>query len=144
MTQGGIYMTPPPVPADVAAVFATHPRATRAQLMQVRALIYEVAADTDTGPLTETLKWGAPSYLTKATKSGTTIRLGQRRTDGRAAMFVHCQTALIDEFRDRFADQFEFDGNRALILPDDPALDALAVCIARALTYHRDNRKPVP
>jgi hypothetical protein len=128
----------------VANAFAAMPETVQPRMRDIRAMIFAAAEATRTGPLTETLKWGAPSYLTNATKSGTTIRLGQQRADGRAAMFVHCQTTLIDAFRDRFADQFEFDGNRALILPDDPDLDALAVCIACALTYHRDNRKPVP
>lgn len=57
----------------VAAVFAAYPAGMRKRLLALRALVLDVAAKTEgVGPLTETLKWGQPSYLTDETKSGTT------------------------------------------------------------------------
>ncbi|MDJ0628106.1 MAG: DUF1801 domain-containing protein [Rhodobacter sp.] len=103
-----------------------------------------MAAQTATAPLTETLKWGEPAYLTDRCRTGTTIRLGCVKGPERAAVLFHCRTTLIAEFRDQFGDVFEFEGSRALILPHEADFDpdALAICIARALTYHRDKRKP--
>ena len=67
----------PPIPQPVADVLARHPSPVRARLLDIRALIYSVATKTGgVGPLTETLKWGEPAYLTEASKSGTTISSG--------------------------------------------------------------------
>ena len=62
--------------------------------MLLRTLIFDVASDTDSvGELTETLKWGQPSYLTEKTKSGSTIRIGrEKKTDGDYAIYFKCQT----------------------------------------------------
>ena len=132
----------PPMPADVAAAFAALPAGIRATLQQVRALIFRVADEIGAAPLTETLKWGEPAYLTEATRSGSTIRLGRVRDRDGAAVLFNCRTTLVAGFRDQFGDSFGFSGDRALILgpgalPEGP----LAICIARALTYHRDPRK---
>ena len=67
-------MTNDPMPADVAAVFSGFPERVRRRLLEVRDLIFETAADIEgVGPLTETLKWGEPAYLTRATGSGSTF-----------------------------------------------------------------------
>jgi hypothetical protein len=134
-----------PLPPDVAAAFGAFPPAARTRLLDLRALIFEVAAATPgVGPLTETLKWGEPAYLTEATKSGSTIRLGVTRSDPpRCAIYLNCKTTLVAEYRAAFADSFGFEGNRAVLL--DPATPlpkgALAQAIAMALTYHRRKRK---
>ena len=110
-----------------------------ARLLAARALIFEAAQAADVGPLTETLKWGQPSYLTDASKAGTTLRLGV--SGDRPAVFFNCQTTLVEGFRSDFPDAFEYIGNRVLVLSkaDDPA--ALSLCLSRALTYHRDKRR---
>ncbi len=124
---------------SVADAFSRFPDDIRDELTFIRNLIIETAEGTpDTGNIVETLKWGQPSYLTERPKSGTTIRLGMSK-DNCPAMFVHCQTSLITEYRLMFEDLFDFDGNRAMILKDPASeqKDALAFCIARALTYHQ-------
>lgn len=127
-----------PLPDHVAEAFAAIPQNARASLMAARRLIFEAAKDTGVGALTETLKWGQPSYLTDASKSGTTIRLGV--SGGAPAVFFNCQTTLVEGFRSDFPEAFEYVGSRALILhePVDPS--ALSICLSRALTYHRDKR----
>ena len=58
---------------DTVSVLSGYPAALRDALLELRALILEVALETEAvGRLEETLKWGQPSYLTPATKSGTT------------------------------------------------------------------------
>src|SRR5689334_23451517 len=121
----------------VAAVFESYPRALRTKLAALRKLILTTAAKTEgVGELEETLKWGQPSYLTKA-KSGTTIRI-DRHGEG-YALFVNCQTTLIDTYRERYARHLKFEGNRAIVfsLSEDPPPEILRHCIALALTYHK-------
>jgi Domain of unknown function (DU1801) len=131
--------------AAVAAVFDAYPPAVKKRLLRLRDLIFETAAATEgVGALEETLKWGRPSYLTPETKSGSTIRIDRHKSgDGRTAMFFHCQTRLVDTFRDMFRDDLAFEGNRAIVfdagdeLPEAP----LRHCIAMALTYHLNKKK---
>jgi hypothetical protein len=134
----------PSVPAEIATALERCPAAVQARLLELRELIFAVAAETDgVGTLTETLKWGEPAYLTEMSGSGTTIRLGVSRTEPEAAaMFVNCRTNLVDDFRAQFGDIFTFDGNRALIVPKEGPLPEtpLAYCMRAALLYHRRDR----
>lgn len=130
-------MTPPPMPQTVRAAFEHYPEAARAPLMGIRALIFEEAETRAIGPLTETLKWGEPAYLT-VKKAGTTIRLAWKaKAPDVVQMLVHCNTSLIDRWRSQFA-ELRFAGNRALHLPIGPIPEAaLRQMIGQALTYHR-------
>ncbi|WP_457588198.1 DUF1801 domain-containing protein [Ensifer canadensis] len=134
-------MTIPPVPSAVAEVLSQHAATVRTRLLEVRDLIYIVAAETQgVGPLTETLKWGEPAYLTQASKSGTTIRLGVvKSAPGQGAVFFNCKTTLVENFRVHFGNSFVFEGNRALLLPTtgDLPTEPLSLCLRAALTYHR-------
>ena len=123
---------------NVEHAFAAFPEAERPKLLELRELIFEVAAETEgVGALDETLKWGQPAYLTPETKSGTTIRLGLPKSGG-FAIYTHCQTTVMSEFQAIFPEDFIFDGNRALHLTTKADLprDRLALLIQRALTYH--------
>ena len=61
---------------------------------------------------------------------------------GQFAMYFHCQINLIETFRDRYPEKFNFEKNRAIVFADGDAvpIDELRHCIALALTYHRDRR----
>jgi len=126
--------------AEVAAVFAAYPTALKTKLMFLRQLIFEVASQTDgVGALEETLKWGQPSYLTKASKSGSLIRIDQIKSHtGKYAMYFHCQTTLVDTFKEMYRSTFEFGGNRSIIFSAEDAVPVkeLRHCISMALTYH--------
>ena len=132
---------PPPLPAEVAAVFSTFPARVPARLLEVRDLIFETAAGIEgIGPLTETLKWGEPAYLTEATGSGTTVRLAWfRSTERECAVLFNCRTTLVDDFRSQFPDVFAFEKNRAILLDARKPLPSapLSACLGMALTYHR-------
>jgi hypothetical protein len=129
------------MPADVAAAFTAFAEGPRERLMAVRRLIFQVAgASEGVGPLTETLKWGEPAYLTQASKTGSTIRLGVKRgKGGRCAVYFNCKTSLVGTFRTLFGDDLDFEGDRAVLFDaDGPVPEApLAVCLGMALTYHR-------
>lgn len=134
-------MTSPPVPAAVAEVLSRYPAQLRARLLEIREMIFAAAAETGgAGPLTETLRWGEPAYLTQISKSGTTIRLGTTRSAPEAcAVLFNCKTTLVETFRTHFPDDFAFEGNRALVMPVNRPLphEALKLCLRAALTYHR-------
>ncbi len=124
----------------VEAIFDSYPMPARRRLLRLRDMIFDVAARTEgVGALEETLKWGQPSYLTAETKSGSTIRIDQvKSTPGRIALYVHCQTTLIGDFRARYPNQLRYQGNRGIVLDaaDEILVAALRHCIALALIYH--------
>lgn len=131
-------------PPDVARVIGALPRAQADQLRHLRHLVFDVAKAEEVGPLTETLKWGEPAYLTEATRSGSTLRLGPvRGTADTVALFVNCRTSLADSFRERFGPALRVDGDRAVVIgpQDTPDEDVLRTCIALTLTYHRWRRR---
>ncbi len=122
----------------VEAAFAAFPEVERQGLLTLRALIFEIAAETPAvGALQETLKWGQPAYLTPESKSGSTIRLGLPR-EGGFAIYTHCQTSLLSDFQNRFPGDFAYEGNRAIHFKDaaNLPLDKLALLVRHALTYH--------
>ena len=125
----------------VAEKFAGYPDTVKEHLLFLRELILKTAAELDAvGEVEETLKWGEPAYVSKA---GSTIRIDwKEKSPETIQLYVHCQTSLIERFRDEFEGLFEFEGNRALRLRVDAALpsEALASCIAEALTYHLRKR----
>jgi Domain of unknown function (DU1801) len=126
----------------VAEVFRSYPPEIRRKVLALRKIIFEVANNTPgVGELEETLKWGEPAYMTAKSKSGSTIRLGWKKSDpAQYAIYFNCQTNLVESFRALFRSEFSFAGNRAIVFDVGDLIpkDALCVCIAAALTYHRD------
>lgn len=127
---------------EVAAIFGAYTSQMEVKLLQLRQLIFDTAAETeDVGEIEETLKWGQPSYLTPQTKSGSTIRIDRDKAHpGQYALYVHCQTNLLETFKQLYPDTFTFGGKRCLIFKVDQALPLkeLKHCIQLALTYHRN------
>jgi uncharacterized protein DUF1801 len=138
-------------PADfsdpaVSAVFQAYPKPIRPKLLALRRLIFDTAERTEgVGVLQETLKWGQPSYLTPETKSGSTIRIDWIKAGiGRYAVYFHCQTNLVDTFRELYPTELSYGGNRCIVLDAADAVPeaALRHCVGLALTYHLNRRKP--
>lgn len=131
-----------PIPAPVANVIKGYPPLAQKYAKELRDLIINTAKrDARIGPLTETLKWREPSYLTEATKSGTTLRFDWKvKYPDKLGLFISCQTTLIQSFQDQFYDELNFEGNRAIWLDMHQPLprDILAICIGKTLTYHLD------
>jgi Domain of unknown function (DU1801) len=124
----------------VAQTFDAFPPKMRHKLLALRELIFATAAATEgAGKLEETLKWGEPAYITTESKSGSTVRIGWKKTKPtQYAIYFHCQTNLVESFRALFAAELKFEGNRAIVFNENDTLprDALVSCIAAALTYH--------
>ncbi len=129
----------------VEAVFNAYPAPLKAKLKTLRRLILETARTTEgVGALQETLKWGQPSYLTPETRSGSTIRIDQvKSAAGQYAVYFHCQTGLVDSFRELYPTKLRFGGNRCILLDvrDELPRAELRHCVALALTYHLNKRK---
>ncbi|MEP2102747.1 MAG: DUF1801 domain-containing protein [Parasphingorhabdus sp.] len=128
------------IPSQIQLVFDSYAKAAQDRLIQLRSLVFEVAAHDDRiGPLEETLKWGQPSYLPSATKSGTTIRIdANAKTSENCAIYVHCGTDLVGRWRELYDESLHFEGNRAVIFDADKPLPVEPVkhIMAMALTYH--------
>lgn len=128
----------------VRAAFEKWPPLISEQLYRLRALILEAAAELEEiGEMEETLKWGEPSYLVKG---GSTVRLGWKPERGdNYFMYFHCQTKLVPTFRELYSEQFDFEGNRAIIfeMGAPEHTEALKHCIKLALSYHRVKHLPM-
>lgn len=106
----------------------------RDRLLDLRELIYVIAKETEgVGHLEETLKWGQISYLNPA---GTTLRIGTVPDTEQLAIYVHCQTSVVESLRAR-PGPLQFEGNRCVKLPLDEELASpeLRSCIQSILTY---------
>jgi hypothetical protein len=130
--------------AAVKTAFAAYPAPVKAKLLALRRLILNTAKATKgVGALEETLRWGQPSYLTPATGSGSTIRIDQvKPATDQYAVYFHCQTNLVETFRELYPTELRYGGNRSIILNADDEVPeaALRHCVALALTYHLNKR----
>jgi hypothetical protein len=131
--------------AAVDAVFSSYPKSIKAKLLALRRLIFDTAATTKgVGKVEEKLKWGQPSYLTPETKSGSTIRIDRVKSSAsQYAVYFHCQTDLVETFRELYPKEFAYSGNRSIVLDANEKIaePALRHCVALALTYHLNKRK---
>ena len=129
---------------EVEWVFNSYPANIQKKLRQIRRLVFQTAAAIDgVGLITETLKWGEPAYLTEKSKSGSTIRVGWKKSSpSQFAIYFNCQTSLIDTCRTLFP-ELTFEGNRAIVFDVSSPLpvDEVARCLELALTYHLTKKK---
>lgn len=131
--------------SDVQSVFKAYPPALRMKLMALRELVFDTAARTEgVGRLAETLKWGQPSYLTEETGSGTTVRIDRLKSADGYAVYFHCQSGLIGQFRELYPETFHYEGERAIVFAADDRVPAreLRHCLALAFTHHSRKKKP--
>jgi hypothetical protein len=131
------------LPDPVAAVFDAYPEPMKSKLLALRRLILETARATEgVGAIEEALKWGQASYLTSETGSGSTVRIDRVKSADQVAVYFHCQTDLVETFRELYP-ELTYGGNRSILLDAADALpeDALRHCVALALTYHLNKRR---
>ena len=127
---------------NIQQKFASYPEHVRPQMLFLRSLIFELAESLKLGQVEETLKWDEPSYLVK---TGSPVRIDWKAKDpSHYFLFFHCQTRLIDTFRELYAEQLAFQGNRAIVLALNSQLPETCIrhCIELALTYK--TRKHLP
>ena len=126
--------------SEFAKAISGYEPQVQARLVELRHLILDTAAKTDgVGRIEEALRWNQPSFLTPETGSGSTIRIdGLRREPEKLALYFHCQSGLVETFKNHYGSTLTFERNRAIILDAALALpkEALAHCISLALTHH--------
>lgn len=129
---------------EVAKIYTQYPRSVRDELLCLRQLIIDTAAESEKiNKLEETLKWGQPAYVTK---NGSTIRIDWKNpAPDQYAMYFHCKTHLIETFKELYATHFKFEGNRAIVFKTGGKLpvSALKHCILMSLTYHSIKHLPL-
>ena len=124
--------------AAVENIFAAFPERHRQPLLTMRDWIFEASNENpQIGPISEEIRWGQPSYLTRITKAGTSVRL-DRWHDAHIGLFFHCQSRLGDQFQALYGDKLTIVRHRLIRLdPDAPLPETiLRHCIKLALTYH--------
>jgi hypothetical protein len=116
---------------QVAEIFNRYPEAIRDKMLFLRQLVFEVAEESEEiGEINETTKWGEPSYLVSG---GSTLRMDWKASKPKQyAMYFHCQTRLVDTFKEIYGRLFHFEGNRAIIFHEDDKVpvEELKHCIA--------------
>ena len=130
---------------NVEEKFLMFPDEKKDYLFHLRDLIFDVAeADLRIGPLCEELRWGDPSYITAKTKAGSTVRLGLFG-HSKVALFFHCKTSLVENFKTIYADALEYSKNRAILIdPQSPPPDeVLQHCVSASLLYKLNISKKI-
>lgn len=129
---------------NVDAVFNAYPKPIQIKFKFIRQLIIDTASKNKNIKLMEeALKWGEPAYIVKG---GSTIRLAWKKsTPNQYAIYFNCKTKLLDAFKERYKNDFKYEGNRAIVfeLDDVFSVDALKCCIELALTYHSKKHLPM-
>lgn len=114
-----------------------YPEVPKTQLLRLRALIIQVAAELELGKVDESLKWGEPSYHVKM---GSPIRIDWKEASpNHYYLFFNCQTKLVETCRELYGDVLVFKGNRAIVLDCSTRYpeQELKHCIQLALTYQK-------
>ncbi|PCJ36276.1 MAG: hypothetical protein COA75_08595 [Cellvibrionales bacterium] len=128
---------------EVQEKFDSYPDHISFLMHQLRELILKVAEDHNLGKVEETLKWGEPSYLVK---NGSAIRIDWKpKTPTQYFLFFHCQTKLVDTFREIYSDSLEFDDNRAIVLSINKCLPERVIqhCVELAFRYKSIKHLPL-
>lgn len=128
---------------EIQAKFNSYPKVAQRQLERVRKLILTIAAESDLGEVEESLKWGEASYYVKG---GSPVRIDWKPKDPDVIkVFFHCQTCLVETFKELYPNEFEYEGKRAIVLPLSTELKQVPLrhCISMALKYHSLKHLPL-
>jgi hypothetical protein len=121
-------------------VVGFYPEAAQKKFHEIRHAIYTIAqSKPKIGPITETLKWGEPAYLTEFSKSGSTIQIDWKQNEpDLIGIYLNSQTSMVETMRLNHPGAFSYRGNRCIQSRLDVQLPmpALKFCLYMALTYH--------
>lgn len=129
--------------SEVQEKFDRYPEHIIPLMFQLRDLMFSVAESQNMGEVEETLKWGEPSYLVK---NGSAVRMDWKpKSPGQYYLFFHCQTKLVDTFRELYSSSLAFQGNRAIVLNVNSKLPERVIrhCIELAFRYKTVKHLPL-
>jgi hypothetical protein len=136
---------PPVLTPHIQAVYDSYPKEMRKALLNIRRLIFDVAASTsNVGTIQEVLRWNEPTYIPVNPKSGTPIRLAWHAARPKEfGVYVHCQTTIIKDFKREHPEAFTYHKTRGLIFfaGDAVPVQPLREFIRQALTYYSLQKK---
>jgi len=115
--------------------FESYPDDIALILHRIRELIFCVATQEGIDNITESLKWGEPSY---SSNIGSAIRFDWKANNpAQFCVYFNCKTTLVETFQEIYGDTFIYSGNRALIFKtsQDIPWHALARCLSMSLRY---------
>ena len=122
----------------------SYPAPVQSHMQALRDAVYRVAAQhADVGPVTEAIKWGEHAFLAPHASA---VRLAwSSAKPTRYALHFHCQTRLVETFRELHGDQLMLEGRRAMVfaLGVPAPMDRVEHCLYLALTYHRRKHLPM-
>jgi hypothetical protein len=128
---------------QISEKWSHYPEDAQTVLQALRLLIFDIAKKHQLGAVTEELKWGQASFRVE---SGSPVRMDWAPEDDQhCCLYFHCQTKLVDTFRELYSDSLNFAGNRAIVLPLNQPLPHSVVshCLLLALTYKRVKHLPL-
>lgn len=138
-----LNLNPTIMKAEVKEKFDSYPMHITPFILQLRELIFTIANDLNLGEVDEALKWGEPSYQVKG---GSPVRIDWKPdSPDQYFLFFHCQTKLVDTFRELYSDVLKFQGNRAIVLHTDKNLPTKIIrhCIELAMKYKSIKHLPL-
>lgn len=123
--------------------FDSYPDGARVKLLKIREAIFGVAERENIGEITETLKWGEPSYLSE---KGSTVRIDwKKKHPDSVLIYFNCNTTLVETFKEIYRDTFQFVDNREIrfSVSEPISMSELEACISMALRYHSIKHLPM-
>lgn len=130
----------PPLALDLLKTFALWPDTAQNAALAIRTLCWRVAEAAETGPLSESLKWGQPAWRPQKPRIGSTLRLSWRAdAPDHLDLFVDCKTDIAARVTNAFPQAFDSDARRRLTIATGVPMpsDALWHLARTTLTYHR-------
>jgi len=121
----------------------SYPFEARKRLCEIRSVIFAVAEEKGLGVITETLKWGEPSY---SSKIGSPVRMDWKpKKPEQVSVFVNCKSLLIETYKEVYGNSLKYVGNRELVFPLSAPLPLteLRGCMSMALQYHKLKKLPL-
>lgn len=128
---------------EIWTKFADYPSAVQSLLKNIENTIFSLALEHNLGKVHTSLKWGEASYLVDG---GSPIRIDWKRKQPEVVkVLFHCQTSLVSTFRELYPKSFQYEGNRAVLVPLSivVANSPLAECMLLALNYQHIKHLPL-
>lgn len=121
-------------------IFLGYAEPLRSTLLEIREMIFTQAVLFNI-PITETIHWWQPSYIPVAKNTGKTIRI-DKFGDTQVALFFNCNTTIVQDIKNRFADQVQCSKNRAIVLDAGQVLpsEILQYAIQSGLSYFKQKK----
>jgi hypothetical protein len=128
---------------NVKSKIEAPPETANLFLLSICELMHAIAKEENLGTVTESLKWGEPSFQAK---KGSPVRMDWKpKSPATISVYFNSKTRLIETFKEVYPDAFEYVGNREIVIPLSEPLPMLELkaCLSMALRYHSIKHLPL-